>query len=71
MKHEPETEFETIETEAEFLEKVRHRAYSLWQRDGESHGRDQDFWYLAEKEIADEEGRPAPSDPQFPPVVAA
>lgn len=34
-------------------DRVRDRAYRLWQQDGEPHGRDRDHWDQAEREIAD------------------
>ena len=30
---------------------IRERAYSLWQQDGGVHGRADDYWYQAEREI--------------------
>ena len=33
------------------LEKVRRRAYELWKRDGEAHGRHEDHWREAERQI--------------------
>ncbi len=33
------------------LEKVRRRAYDLWQQEGESHGRHEDHWAEAERQI--------------------
>lgn len=32
---------------------VRERAYALWQEAGADHGRDQEFWFTAQREIAE------------------
>lgn len=32
-------------------ERIRKRAYELWQREGEPHGRDQDYWHRAVAEL--------------------
>lgn len=31
---------------------IRDRAYALWEQDGAQEGRDQDYWYRAERELA-------------------
>ena len=36
-------------------ERVRIRAYHLWERDGRPHGRNDDYWTRALAEIRDEE----------------
>jgi len=59
---EPETEGEI---EAAYLEKVRQRAYTLWLQDGQQDGKDQEYWFQAEQEVAEEEGRTPPSEPQI------
>lgn len=42
----------------QYLEAVRFRAYQIWDREGRPHGRDQDHWELALKELGmDEPGR--------------
>jgi hypothetical protein len=40
-------------------ERIRHRAYALWQAAGEPEGRDAEFWTKAEFEIVDEEAAPS------------
>lgn len=35
-------------------EKIRDRAYQLWDRAGQPEGRDQEFWFDAERELAEE-----------------
>jgi len=32
-------------------EKIRHRAYELWEQDGRPSGRADDYWHRAEREI--------------------
>lgn len=45
-------------------ERIRERAYELWMRHGSIHGRADDYWYQAEREILGEgdegEGTKAP-----------
>jgi hypothetical protein len=36
-------------------DRIRDRAYQLWLDAGEPEERDQDFWYQAERELAEEE----------------
>lgn len=36
-------------------DRIRNRAYQLWLDAGEPDERDQDFWYQAERELAEEE----------------
>jgi hypothetical protein len=45
-------------------EKVRLRAYELWQEAGEPEGRDDEFWRRAEAEIPEDTAsdREAPND---------
>lgn len=33
-------------------DKIRARAYDLWDQDGRQHGREQDYWLQAERELA-------------------
>jgi hypothetical protein len=35
--------------------KIRDRAYQLWDQAGQPEGREQEFWYDAERELAEEE----------------
>jgi len=56
-----------IEKETAFLEKVRRRAYALWMQDGQQADRDRDYWFQAEREVAEEEGRSPPSEADIPP----
>ena len=36
-------------------EKIRERAYQLWDRAGQPEGREQEFWFDAERELAEED----------------
>ena len=36
-------------------ERIKQRAYALWQSEGHRHGRHEDHWHRAEREIAAEE----------------
>ena len=49
-------------------EKIRDRAYAIWFDQGMVHGRDQEHWAEAEKEIAKEEAaaqvKPQPPKPK-------
>jgi hypothetical protein len=36
-------------------ERIRQRAYAIWQAEGHQHGRDEDHWHRAEREIAAED----------------
>ncbi len=40
-------------------ERVRLRAYHLWERDGRPHGRNDEYWRLALKQIQKEAREPA------------
>ena len=41
-------------------EKIRRRAYELWEQSGKKDGSEMDFWLQAEKEIAEHESAPVP-----------
>ena len=45
-------------------EKIRERAYEIWMRHGSVHGRAEEYWYQAEREILgdgdEQEGSSAP-----------
>ncbi|SMQ74523.1 Protein of unknown function [Devosia lucknowensis] len=36
-------------------DKIRDRAYQLWDQAGRPEGREQEFWYDAQRELAEEE----------------
>ena len=36
-------------------ERIKQRAYELWQSEGHGHGRHEDHWHRAERDIAAEE----------------
>ncbi len=45
------------------LEKVRQRAYALWEQEGRPEGRESEVWHKAEQEIrADGEDKSAPPE---------
>ena len=37
-------------------ERIKERAYAIWLAEGRVHGKHQDHWHRAEREIAAEEG---------------
>ena len=40
-----------------YHEKVKERAYAIWEREGRPHGRDREHWQEAEAEIAKAQSR--------------
>ena len=40
-------------------EKVRERAYQIWEREGRQDGRAEEHWSKAEQELAESQARPA------------
>lgn len=40
------------------LERIRERAYALWERAGGGHGEDEAHWHQASREIDDEDTKP-------------
>ena len=40
-----------MSTPKDLYDRVRQRAYELWEREGRPHGRDGEHWKMAEKEI--------------------
>lgn len=53
-------------------EKIRDRAYQLWDRAGQPDGREQEFWYDAERELAEEDAVDTSEEAaklDMPPVV--
>lgn len=43
------------------LERIKERAYALWEKAGGGHGDDQSHWHQASREIDDEDAKPARS----------
>ena len=35
-------------------EQIRQRAYALWDSEGRPEGRDQDYWYRAERQLSEQ-----------------
>lgn len=48
-------------------DRIRERAYLLWERDGGAHGDDWNYWLMAEREIMAEAESTAPSAPKRTP----
>jgi hypothetical protein len=44
-----------LHTNPEHEQRVRERAYHLWEAEGKPHGRDVEFWQRAREQIATEE----------------
>ena len=42
-------------------ERVRVRAYELWEKDGRPHGRNEEYWAEALRQILEQERLKAPS----------
>ena len=39
----------------DYGERIRRRAYEIWEREGHPHGRDREHWYRAERELSSED----------------
>lgn len=53
-------------------EKIRNRAYQLWDEAGQPEGREQEFWYRAERELAEDDNADSSAEAaevDRPPVV--
>lgn len=53
-------------------DKIRDRAYQLWDQAGQPEGREEEFWYLAERELsADDEvdSSKESAETRLPPLV--
>jgi hypothetical protein len=42
---------EVVDSDDERMERIRARAYGIWREEGEIHGRDQEHWREAERQI--------------------
>ncbi|KAF0117570.1 MAG: hypothetical protein FD149_1073 [Rhodospirillaceae bacterium] len=50
--------------EMKLIERIRERAYQLWEAEGCEHGRDMEYWFRAEAQIAGEQAdEQAPAQP--------
>jgi len=49
-------------------ETIRRRANALWERAGCPHGRSEEFWHAARREIEGDGATDAPVDPFEPPI---
>jgi hypothetical protein len=47
----------------DFEQRVRERAYALWEAEGQPEGRAEEFWDRARRELEHEEGAVAPEPP--------
>ena len=47
---------------------IRERAHSLWEADGKPDGREHEYWFRAEKLIAEEHDPARPEMTHTPPV---
>ncbi len=45
---------------------IRQRAYDLWDKDGRPDGMDQEYWFRAEREIAQTDGGSSPLEIEGP-----
>jgi hypothetical protein len=45
-----------------FEEKIRQRAYELWEQSGKTEGSEMDFWLQAEREVTAEASPEPPQD---------
>jgi len=57
----------------DYIEKVQRRAHAIWLDEGIAHGRDEEHWHQAEREIAAEEAAKTPKavEPAEPPIKGA
>lgn len=54
-------------------DRIRDRAYQLWDQAGQPEGREDEFWYRAERELSadqDVDSSEEASEPRLPPIVA-
>ncbi len=53
-------------------QKIRDRAFQLWDQAGQPEGREEEFWFLAERELAERDEADTSeqnADIDLPPVV--
>jgi hypothetical protein len=43
-------------------DKIRQRAYELWEESGKTEGSEMDFWLQAERELASQQSPASPQD---------
>ncbi len=55
-------------TNEEFEQRVRERAFSLWQSEGNPEGRADEFWDLARRQLQAEDDPDAPDMVSVPPL---
>lgn len=49
---EPDTDRQQPLSHDQWVARIRERAHRLWEAEGAPEGRDQEFWFRAEREIA-------------------
>ncbi len=54
-----------VDTEKTTEDRVRERAYDLWERDGRQHGRSDEYWRQARSEVEAEDSEPGEENPEF------
>jgi Protein of unknown function (DUF2934) len=55
---------ENIMAEPEKEDRVRDRAYALWEKDGRPDGRSDEYWQQARSEVEAEEAEPGNESPE-------
>jgi hypothetical protein len=53
-----------VEPETTIEDRVRDRAYALWERDGRPDGRSDEYWQQARSEVEAEEAEPGNESPE-------
>ena len=59
---EPATNSEAQPPQDNLREQIEREAYLAWEKNGRDHGRDQDYWFEAEKKLR------AQGNPAYPPL---
>jgi hypothetical protein len=54
------------EQEIAIEDRVRERAYALWEKDGRPEGRSDEYWQRARSEVEAEEAKPGKGTAQDP-----
>ncbi len=50
-------------------EKIRQHAYGIWEKEGYPHGRDEDHWHRAVREVTEEPAAAAPAQAELLPDI--
>ena len=54
-------------SDTERTDRIRRRAYELWEQDGRPHGQSEVYWQLATELVEAEEADDKPPEPPAPP----